>query len=177
MNMEIVTVGSLHPTIIEYLTHLISKRFNVMIQRRASVPINAFEEDKSRGQYLSRDILEVLAHMRNTNNDALLGVAAVDLYAPSFNFVFGQADPVSMVAVYSVNRLRPSFYGLRDDVRVLHLRAGKEAVHELGHLFRLRHCVNPRCVMFFSSSLADTDLKEDEFCDRCRKRLGENMRL
>jgi archaemetzincin len=119
--------------------------------------------------------------MRDTDDDddddVLLGVAAVDLYAPSLNFVFGQADPASMVAVISVARLRPSFYGLQDDDRVLHLRAGKEAVHELGHLFRLRHCVNPRCVMFFSNSLADTDLKEDKFCDRCRRRLNENMGL
>jgi archaemetzincin len=153
MIMKIVTVGSLDPTIIEYLTQLISKRFKVMIQYRSSVPINAFEEDKSRGQYLSKDILEVLARMRGSDDDALLGIAAVDLYIPSLNFVFGQADPASMVAVISVTRLRPSFYGLQDDDRVLHLSAGKEAVHELGHLFRLKHCVNPRCVMFFSKNV------------------------
>jgi archaemetzincin len=31
----------------------------------------------------------------------------------------------------------------------------------------LGHCENPRCVMFFSNSLMDTDGKGFEFCLRC----------
>jgi len=175
MRIGILTIGPLDSTIIEYLTHLISRRFSIAAEYRSSIPVDTFERNKNRGQYLSDDILEVLAHMRDLNEHALLGVADVDLYAPSLNFVFGQADPNGLVAVISTARLRPSFYGMQDDDRVLLVRAGKEAVHELGHLFRLRHCVNPRCVMFFSNSLADTDLKEDEFCDRCKRSLVASL--
>jgi len=112
--------------------------------------------------------------MRSIHGGVLLGVADVDLYVPSLNFVFGEADPSDRVAVISVTRLRQSFYGLRDDTALFLDRVGKEAVHELGHVFNLRHCTQPRCVKFFSNSLADTDWKEDDFCNRCRTDLYTN---
>lgn len=105
----------------------------------------------------------------------LLGVADVDLYVPSLNFVFGEADPARGVAVISLARLRPTFYRLQEDDRLFLERVGKEAVHELGHIFHLKHCTQRICVMFFSNSLADTDLKENEFCHRCRRYLVANL--
>jgi predicted Zn-dependent protease len=39
----------------------------------------------------------------------------------------------------------------------------------------LKHCTQRICVMFFSNSLADTDLKENEFCHRCRRYLVANL--
>lgn len=94
-------------------------------------------------------MLETLIDMRNSKKDALLGVADVDLYTHSLNFVFGEADPVNRIAVISITRLKPSFYGLQDNDDLILKRAGKEAVHELGHVFDLGHCNQPRCVMFF----------------------------
>jgi len=52
-------------------------------------------------------------------------------------------------------------------------RALKEAVHELGHLLGLPHCDNPRCIMFFSNTLADTDRKGPGFCPACRGKLPQ----
>ena len=51
------------------------------------------------------------------------------------------------------------------------LKQVKEAVHELGHTRGLGHCADPRCVMAFSNSLADTDRKGKEFCARCTYKL------
>ena len=51
-------------------------------------------------------------------------------------------------------------------------RAVKEAVHELGHTCGLGHCRNPRCVMFFSNTLHDTDVKGPGFCTACRDKLN-----
>ncbi len=53
------------------------------------------------------------------------------------------------------------------------IRALKEAVHELGHTYYLSHCADAKCVMYFSNSLADTDIKGAGFCKRCQQRLGE----
>jgi archaemetzincin len=38
----------------------------------------------------------------------------------------------------------------------------------LGHSFGFEHCPNRKCVMFFSSSVRDTDNKGFQFCERER---------
>ncbi len=51
----------------------------------------------------------------------------------------------------------------------------KEAVHDLGHTCGLGHCRNPRCVMFFSNTLGDTDVKGPGFCAACREKVNRGM--
>ena len=51
------------------------------------------------------------------------------------------------------------FYGLPRDENLFRERALTEAVHELGHTYGLGHCPVSTCVMHFSNSLHDTDLK------------------
>ena len=38
------------------------------------------------------------------------------------------------------------------------------AVHELGYIYGLGHCLDASCVMHFSNRLPDTDFKGKEFC-------------
>jgi archaemetzincin len=45
----------------------------------------------------------------------------------------------------------------------------KEAAHELGHTFGLRHCMDWRCVMASSHAVERLDIKGAEFCNVCRK--------
>jgi archaemetzincin len=101
--------------------------------------------------------------------DLTLGVVDVDLYVQGLNFIFGLA--LGRRAMISLKRLRPEFYGLPENRGLLQLRALKEAVHELGHLFGLGHCQDQRCVMHFSNSLPDTDYKGERYCLLCRSRL------
>ncbi len=95
----------------------------------------------------------------------------VDLYSPEFDFVFGEAEIGSGVATVSLYRLPLERYGLRPDTKVFEERAVKEAVHELGHLYHLDHCSNPKCVMHFSTSLVDIDIKGKTFCSKCQQKL------
>jgi archaemetzincin len=104
-------------------------------------------------------------------DERVVGIADVDLYVPRLNFVFGEADIVSGTAIVSLCRLRPEYYGLAPDEASFLERATKEIVHELGHTFGLGHCPNNKCVMHFSNSLADTDLKEAHFCSKCRPKI------
>jgi archaemetzincin len=122
-----------------------------------------------RKQYFSSKLLASLE--KSEGEERVVGVADVDLYVPRLNFVFGEADMVSGTAIVSLCRLRPEYYGLAPDEALFLERATKEIVHELGHTFGLGHCPNNKCVMHFSNSLADTDLKEAHFCNKCRPKI------
>jgi len=136
------------------------------------LPANAY--NRRREQYRAETFLEGLAGRRETGalgtGSILLGVTGLDLFVPKLNFVFGLAEPARGVAVISLCRLRPEFYGAAADEAALAERAIKEAVHELGHVSGLPHCRNPECIMHFSNSIADTDSKGPGFCERCAGR-------
>lgn len=96
----------------------------------------------------------------------VLAVTDLDLYAGDLNFVFGIADLHGKAAVISLYRLQ-----IGADDATFRERAVKEAVHELGHTFGLRHCSHPECVMYFSNSLKDIDRKGNTFCRTCEAHL------
>jgi archaemetzincin len=169
----LVSIGSINANVLQYLVPLLSERFKADVGIGSNISIELFHADQLRRQYLSTSMLRALRDIQHFDK-VLLGVVDVDLYVPSLKFVFGEADPVNRVAVISITRLRPPLYGLEGD-RLFLERVGKEAVHELGHVFHLKHCSQRRCVMFFSNSLADTDSKESEFCHRCRRSLAVNL--
>jgi len=144
-----------------------------VIHEPVSLPASSY--DPGRGQYSSSQILKSLARFKVTLTqvERALGIVGVDLFSDDLNFVFGEADPKEGVAVISVWRLRPEFYGLPPDKALYQQRVLKEAVHELGHTYSLGHCPDPACVMHFSDTIQDTDKKAASFCancDSCRMR-------
>lgn len=154
------------------LASSLEKIFNrqVKILKSMGIPPEAY--NSRRGQYLSTSFLKVLLKINKKRDfEAILGITDVDLYVPQLNFVFGEADPWNRVAVISLVRLRQEHYGLPANEKLLLERGLKEAVHELGHVYGLGHCPDPRCVMHFSNSLADTDRKNHMFCPNCRRKL------
>ncbi len=155
---------------LETLTEPLSSRFKdleVRVADRLDDPAEAY--DSRRDQYHSTRIVAMLEeHLHLTQFDRLLGVASFDLYVPQMNFVFGEARLPGRAGVISTHRLRPKE---RDDIALLQERAAKEAVHETGHMMGLKHCDKTFCVMHFSNSLADTDLKKPDFCQDCELRL------
>ncbi|MCS7112598.1 MAG: archaemetzincin family Zn-dependent metalloprotease [Candidatus Bathyarchaeota archaeon] len=129
-----------------------------------------------RRQYLSTLILDSLRSTCKDRDTNVLLVTELDLYVPGLNFVFGQAESPGNYAIVSLHRLRPEFYGEETDSNLLAERLLKEAVHELGHTYGLRHCLNPRCVMRFSNSILEVDAKSCRFCDTCRAELSKLSR-
>lgn len=112
-----------------------------------------------RRQYNAEILLD---RVRLAPGHRILGVTSRDLYVEGLNFVFGLVDRAGKAAVISLHRPAAG-----TDDTTFRARAVKEAVHELGHTWGLGHCADPKCVMAFSNSLADTDRKEKEFCSRC----------
>lgn len=138
-----------------------------LIGEVSPIPETAFE--MARGQYRSDVILDkVLSFAEKMEGvDRVLGIIDLDLFVPSLNFVFGEAECPGRAALISLWRLRPEFYGESAKMEVFLERSTKEAVHELGHTLGLRHCTNVFCVMFFSNSIFDTDRKRSFFCNKC----------
>lgn len=133
--------------------------------------LNLQEEnfDKKRKQYRSNAILGEIQRYaaKKTDLDRILGVVNADLFVPDLNFVFGVAVCPGKAALISLWRLNPEFYGDAPNMKLFSARALKEAVHELGHTLGLRHCSRSSCVMHFSNSVSDTDIKQSLFCDKC----------
>ncbi|NJE09932.1 archaemetzincin family Zn-dependent metalloprotease [Thermococcus sp. MAR1] len=131
-----------------------------------------------RHQYLGRRFLPHLSEVgRKKRARAVLGITDLDLYEEGLNFIFGLAHPGLGAAVISTFRLRPEFYGEAPNEGLFIERVIKEAMHELGHVFGLGHCPDRRCVMHFSNSVVDTDIKEPVYCSACLRRLKENLEV
>src|ERR671918_3182578 len=128
--------------------------------------------DKARKQWISDSLLDWLLESNNPDSTTkVLAICDFDAYSDELNFVFGQAQLGGRVAAVYLPRLRDELYVITksDGNNLFQQRVIKEAVHELGHAFGLRHCQITKCVMHFSNSLSDTDFKDDKFCERCNK--------
>ena len=135
----------------------------------------AFAWDSGRNQYHSTRLLERLTREYATGF-RILGVTAHDLYVPVLSFVFGEAQVSGLCAVVSTHRLREEVYGLPADHELLLDRLTKEAVHELGHTFGLRHCDDWTCVMASTNSVERLDIRTATFCERCRPAVERVLR-
>lgn len=128
----------------------------------ADLPLAAY--NRRRGQYRAEALLTLARHAPGTQR--VLGITDADLYVEGLNFVFGLAESPGRAALISTARLHAAGNEALYRSRVL-----KEAMHELGHTLGLGHCDDPRCVMHFSNTLADTDRKGSRLCRSCRARL------
>jgi archaemetzincin len=162
--------------LLEAIRAAIEDRFGLraVIGEELVTPAHAYSRE--RGQYLSSSFLDLLAERAQDRNQILLGVAAVDLYTPELNFVFGEASSASRVAVFSLARLYSTTGAEKDGKKLVERRAVTEAVHELGHVFKLNHCSRRDCVMWFSNTLAETDRKGTRFCPQHFQELKQAMR-
>ncbi len=157
--------------------------FNIIVKNlQKKIQLEDSEYNSQKYQYKADKILDRLKGSRqNLQFFRLLGVMDKDIYTKNLDFIFGQTRLFSRVALISITRLRESFYknfgsiykkpnnNTKFDLRVL-----KEAIHELGHTFGLKHCSNS-CVMLCSNCLADTDNKPTKFCVSCLKNIRDSQ--
>lgn len=179
MKPIVINIQSISFQLTEDLTTLleqhISKEFDASVRIASSLsdnqlPVNLF--DRSRKQWKSDKILMwLLDKSKPGRGNKLLAICNFDAYSSGLNFVFGQANIDGRISAIYLSRLRQEFYGLKADKSLFYQRIVKEAVHELGHAFSLKHCNNHMCVMHFSNSLPNTDIKQNSFCDICTTKI------
>ena len=89
-------------------------------------------------QLLTSSIYPHLKKAKRAHADAfcVMGITTTDLYpAPSWNFVFGEANPTDGVGIFSFAR-----YGKAWASKRFWQRSVGTLFHEIGHLFGLQHC-------------------------------------
>ena len=127
-------------------------------------------------QYDGELILQRLEKtLKSPQKDRLLGIIEGDIKGIRKIHLFGLTNLKNSCALISINRLRGSSFKKNKDNALFELRILKEAVHELGHTFGLRHCEND-CVMNFSKSLEEVDKRPKEFCLLCEQELKKTLK-
>jgi len=134
-----------------------------------------FALDMERRQYHSTPILEILASRAPLRTVKILGIAQVDLFIPILTYVYGEAQLGGKACIISTYRLKEGLSPVSSTV-LYHQRVVKEAIHELGHAFRLHHCRDQACIMHYCRSTRDVDLKSDQLCRYCTILLDDEIK-
>jgi archaemetzincin len=169
--IDLLPLSGLAPALLDALAPQLARTFHSHCRVLAEGLDAAFAYDAGRDQFHSTAILQALQPL--ANGSRVLAVTSLDLFVPVLTFVFGEAQLDGNCAVVSLHRLREEAYGLPANPALLEERLLKEAVHELGHTFGLRHCDDWRCVMTSSHAVEWLDVKSSALCRRCRGLVGQ----
>ena len=171
IDISLLPLGQIEPKVLKFLKKILEEKFDCSIETKKPLGVPQHAYDAKRKQYNSTKILAFLREKSFEKAAKELALTDADLYADRLDFVFGEAEVKGKEAIISLHRLYPQFYELESNEAILEERVAKEAIHELGHTFGLSHCAISACVMYFSNSIIDTDLKEKNFCSDCYNKL------
>lgn len=122
-------------------------------------------------QYYSTQLLANAAQKSSYMDGKVLILTSLDLYVPALTYIFGEAQLGGKHSIVSACRLHEEFYSGMSNESLLIERTIKEALHELGHNFGLKHCDDWDCVMHSSPGIEEVDIKGKFFCRECSKAM------
>ncbi|MBW2066597.1 MAG: zinc metallopeptidase [Deltaproteobacteria bacterium] len=129
--------------------------------------------DDRRLKYDAGVIIERLESEAFQAYTKLIGVIDADIYVPVFTHVFGEARQNGKCALVSTYRLTKNPDGFSRPLPLLLERIAKVALHELGHLFNLVHCMEAQCLMHFAGTLETLDGLPLYFCRYCSTHIRQ----
>jgi len=173
-SIVISPAGSQDPDILSLVGREIKKFFGYETKIIPLLENIDFAIDFKRNQYYSTIILEKLAERAPVNAIKVLAITEYDLFIPILTHVFGEAQLGGKTCIISTYRLTKELPSMERE-KALKLRVVKEALHELGHTFKLRHCKDKSCIMRYSRSINDVDGKSNQLCRYCKKLLDDEV--
>jgi archaemetzincin len=171
----IAPVGAIEPEWCESIAGEIEQVFGCRSETKPLLANVDFALDPIRRQYHSTLILQKLATMVPDGALKVIAITRVDLFIPILTHVYGEAQLGGKAAIISTWRLEEGLSAAASNP-TLQRRLGKEAVHELGHTFTLRHCRERSCIMHYCRSIADVDRKSNQLCRHCRVLLQDELK-
>jgi archaemetzincin len=159
-------IGAFSPELLEAVAAEIEQVFRFSTETNPILYDLSFALDTNRNQYHSTAILERLAAARPAHVLRVLAVTAVDLFIPILTHVYGEAQLGGAACIVSTFRLNEGHSAMNIPPRYID-RIVKEAIHELGHTFNLRHCPDHSCIMHYCRNEEDVDRKSDQLCRYC----------
>lgn len=144
---------------------------DVTIHDTQPTPASAY--DSARDQYRAEEFIDIASRVGTGNKN--IGITVKDLFYRRRNYVFGLAYLDGNASVVSTYRLQTSSDGgfsNKSASEIFSDRIRKEVVHEVGHMLGLEHCGNHRCVMNFSPTVREVDVKEETLCGTCSQQFG-----
>lgn len=173
--IAIAPIGPLKAAWVEPLKQQIQTVFGYPAREARLLDDVEFAWDPEREQYHSTRILEALAAKAPEGAAKVLGITRVDLFIPILTYVFGEAQLGGVSCIVSSFRLNTAD-AAGDANAVFRERMIKEAIHELGHTFKLRHCPEPSCIMHYCRSTHDVDGKSGSLCRYCSVLIDDERR-
>lgn len=177
----LVTIGPVdeaHAAMVDRLEPLLAAWFQLEVRRLPPIDEADAREGEREGQigrqWYTRTLLDLLRQRRPEDAAAVMALTQVDLYPdPAWNFVFGEASYDERVGVSSFARGGDP----RTEPALALRRALGTAVHEVGHMLRLEHCIAWECVMNGSNHREEADRRPLEPCPACQAKLQHAIRF
>lgn len=171
MDIFIAPVKFYSNLLLQNLIKELSKRFSSNIQV-IDVKLNMDDFFSiERKQYFSTQIIAEMMKLTNHYNGKVMLITDVDIFVPALTFIFGEAQLNGKHSILSVCRLHEIFYSGIANENLLLNRTIKEFLHELGHNYGLRHCIDWDCVMHASHGIEEVDIKGITYCSKCRTKV------
>jgi archaemetzincin len=171
-NILVSPIGDLDSSLVYHTMKELSDCFGYPVISRSLIEDMEFAFDSARDQYNSSILLEKLSSITPANTIKVLAICDKDLFIPVLTHVYGEAQLNGKASIISTYRLKDNLPVINSR-SVFFQRIIKEAVHELGHTFNIRHCPDRSCAMHYCRSIDDVDNKSNRFCRYCDVLLAD----
>ena len=174
-NIIISPVGDFTPELLNPIRDEIKRIYGYPTEIVPLLNDLEFAFHANRNQYHSTPVLEELARKAPADAIKVLGLVQVDLFIPILTHVYGEAQLGGKACIVSTIRLNEGHNSLSTQ-EPFFSRILKEAIHELGHTFQLRHCREHSCLMHYCRNESDVDRKSDQLCRYCKIMLEDEIK-